>query len=210
MTQCPLLKATQLFWPKLQLSAFLLTLFTHWTSQFLHSRVPQASLFTSMFKVWEPASIQALSLTRALLGPCIRKTLPPGWGLRSTRDNCSSSTHPPRIIFLGLPPLSPTLRGQKPCEFFSDFLRLNLSPKCTQEGRAFDTELLGSAAASLWSSGQNCLQSLGSPSGQNWPNTEIWHFSLFLLGPPHNLFMEEVFCPSERQIAPIHCDWLDT
>lgn len=151
--------------PKPQISAFLLTLFTHWVSQFLCSRIPQGFLLH--------LQVQGL-----------RTCLPPGsfpdgssaWPLPPekpahslgppTGDSCCPPTDPPRIIFLDLPSLSPTL-SRYPANF-SDFLWMNISPKWTSEG--------GDIGIHPWAHGQHRFGPVGRsgvPSSQTQPNTEI-------------------------------------
>lgn len=139
------------------------------------------SCFTSKFKVWEPASLQAPSQMGAQLGLFLRKSLPTAWARPPGTAAAHPQTHQGLIIFLDLPSLSPTLSRYH--ANFSDFLWMNISPKWTSEGRDIEIH--------FWAHGQHRFAPVGRsgvPSSQIQPNTEMWHYSLFLLGPCHELW----------------------
>lgn len=205
-TQYACLMAKWLPCPKPQLSAFLLTLFTHWVSQFLHSRIPQ-------------------SFSLHLQVPGLRTHLPPGslpgwssaWPLHLENPahrmgpvahwgQLLPPTAPPRVIF---PDMSPTL-SRHPVNFSQTSCR---STFLQDVPRRVDTLRQHSWACSqhlFTPRGRtNSLQTLGFlPVGSS--ETLRYGITPTLLGPPHKLFVEEVFSLSKPQMFLICCYWLDT
>lgn len=88
----------------------------------------------------------------------------------------TAAPHPPPTKD-PLPGFALTVTHPQGTDVLLIFLRLLVAEcfsKMNQEGGVFETELWGSGAASLRSSGQNCLQSLGSllvTSSQHWHMT---------------------------------------
>lgn len=199
------LMARWLLWPKFPISAFLLTCSpTGCLSSYVWG-YHRVCCFTSNFKVWECASLQAPSQTRALCGLCIWRK-PAHRALWPTGDSCCPSTDPARITWIcpHCHPLSvdTLLISQTSCgwTFIQNEPRREGEP-WRQHSWAHNHPLFGSVCRfnpRFWG------PFLSDPA-------KCWNITLLplpLRTSPYTV--EEVFSLSKPQMLPIHCHWLDT